>query len=441
MGIHVSANLKKSMAKHALRNTGWCTLLLAASRVMAGDVISGNVPSQPLTTPAAQDDLANSQMEVFVPSGAEGVKPLTDPFRYDNVVVRPHLDYQLQYGNGVQSAPGNPQASFIHTLAPGVRVDLGRFWSVDYTPTLRYYSNKDFKDEFDYTASLSGNTSYGDWIFGVTENISSSSAPLSETGTQTDQDSYDTVLTASYFFNDRLSTDLQVEQDLNYVTDPIGVSTNSASSTTLGTKQWSTLDWLNYTCWARLNVGIGAGAGYVESDTGINQIFEQVQARARWRATDKISFNLSGGFEDIQYTVAGFSDVLNPIFSATIQYQPVSVTQLSLTASRTISSSYYYILDQATENTQLSLDWSQQLLKKFTLDMTFSYVSEDYTTSIGKLSNNRSDTSYSFNAKLGHNFMRRGTWALTYQVTDSQSNQQGLGYNSTLYGFELTYRY
>jgi len=238
-----------------------------------------------------------------------------------------------------------------------------------------------------------------------------------------------------------LSTDLQAEQDLNYVTDPIGISTNSASSTTLGTKQWSTLDWLNYTCWARLNVGIGAGAGYVESDTGINQIFEQVQARARWRATDKISFNLSGGFEDIQYTVANFGDVLNPIFSATIQYQPVSVTQLSLTASRTISSSYYYILDQATENTQLSLDWSQQLLEKFTLDMTFSYVSEDYTTSVLGSSHTRSDTSYSFNAKLGRNFMRRGTWALTYQVTDSQSNQHGLGYNSTLYGFELTYRY
>ncbi len=433
------------MAKQALKNAGWCTLLLAAGRVMAGDVVNGNAPTQPLTTPAMQDDLANNQMEVFVPSGAEAGTPLTDPFRYDNFVVRPHFDYQLQYGNGIQSTPGNPQSGFIHTLAPGVKVDLGRYWSADFTPTLRYYSNKNFKDEFDYTGNLVGNTSYGDWIFGLSQSISSSSSPLSETGTQTDQQAYNTILTASYFFNDRLSTDLEAEQDLNYVTDPFGATTNNVNANSQGTKQWSSLDWLNYTFWARFNAGIGAGAGYVISDTGINQIFEQVQARARWRATDKISFNVSGGFEDRQYTVVGFADVMNPIFSASVQYQPVKVTEITLTASRTVSSSYYYIVDQATEDTRLSLDWSQELLKKFTLDMTFSYDNEAYTTSIGTpggtFANNRSDTSYSFNAKLSHNFLRRGTWALTYQVTDSQSNQQGLGYNSSLYGLELSYRY
>ena len=427
------------MAKHAFRNAGWCTLLLAASRVMGGDVINGNAPAPAFTTPAMQDDLTNSQMQVFIPSGAEGNGILTDPFRYDNIVARPHVDYQLQYGNGVQSTPGKQQNSFIHQLSPGARVDLGRYWSADFSPTLRYYSNSHFKDEFDYTASLTGNTSYGDWTFGLAQTVSSSSAPLAETGAQTDQEAYNTTLTSSYYFNDKMSTDLQVEQSLNYVTNPYGAATNSTS--TLGTREWSTMDWFNYTFWARFNAGIGAGGGYVDSDSGINQTFEQVQARARWRATDKISFQVSGGFEDLQYTVQGLSDVINPIFNASVQYQPFKVTQISLTASRTISSSYYYILAQNSETTSVSLDWNQRLLKEFTLDMTFGYNAEDYKTSILQYSINRTDTSYSFNARLSHNLMRRGTWALTYQVTDNQSNQQGFGYTSTLYGLELSYKY
>jgi len=433
-------NLNKRMAKQAFRNAGWCTLLFAASRVMAGqDVINGPAPTQPLTTPAMQEDLSTSQMEVFIPSGAEAQGNLPDPFKYDNIIVRPHIDYSLQYATGVQSTPGNPQGTIVNQLTPGVKVDLGKHWSVDYSPTLRYYSSRQLKDEFDYTASLIGNTSFGDWNFGVSQNVSSSSAPLTETGQQTDEEDYATTLTAGYIVNEKISLDTTLSQNLDYVTNPYGSTNNT--STAQGTRSWSVQESLNYQIWPRLVISLMPSGGYINADAVSDQTFENVQARLRWRATNKIRLDLSGGFADQQFLAKGYSDSLNPIFNASIQYQPFTDTEITLTASQSVSASSYYILAQSSENTTVSLDLNQRLLKKFTADLGFTYNSVAYTESIAQFSGNRTDNSYAFNARLSHPFSQRGTWSLTYQYTDNQSTTGGLGYNNTSVGFELNYTY
>lgn len=410
---------------------------------MAGlDVINGPAPTQPLTTPAMQEDLSTSQMEVFIPSGAEAMGNLPEPFKYDNIVVRPHIDYELEYATGVQSAPGNPQATIVNQLMPGVKVDLGSHWSVDYSPTLRYYSSSQLKDEFDYTASLIGNTTFGDWNFGVSQIATVSSSPLTETGTQTDEEDYTTVLVASYIFNESMSLDTTLSQNLDYVTDPFGIGTNSAAaSQSYGTRTWSIKESLNYEFWPRLTVSLEPSGGYIGSDAVANQTFEDVEARVRWRATDKISLDLSGGFDDQQYLAAGYSDSLNPVFSASIQYQPFQVTEITLMASRSVTASSYYVLAQNSENTLVSLDLNQRLLRKFAADLMFTYTAEDYTTSIGPGSANRSDDLYSFTARLSHPFARRGTWSLIYQYSENQSTVGGFGYNNTMVGAEVNYTY
>ena len=430
------------MAKQAFRNAGWCTLLFTAARVMAGqDVINGPAPTQPLTTPAMQEDLASGQMEVFVPSGAESKGNLPDPFKYDNIVFRPHVDYSLQYATGVQSAPGNAQGTVVNQLTPGMKVDLGKYWSIDYSPTLRYYSSSQLTDEFDYTASLVGNTSFGDWDFSLSQNASSSSAPLAETGTQTDEEDYTTSATATYLFNEAITLDTTVSQNLDYVTNPYGYTNSPTAQGSQATRTWTIQESLNYQVWPRLTFSLIPSGGYVNADAVANQTFEEVSGQIRWRATDKISLKLSGGFEDQQFLAQGYSDSLNPVFSASIQYQPFPVTEITLTASRTVNASSYYILAQNSEDTLVSLDLNQRLLKKFNADLTFTYTSEDYTVSLLNRSGNRTDNMYSFNARLSHPFCRRGTWSLIYQYSENQSTVGGLGYNNTMVGAELNYAY
>jgi len=47
------------------------------------------------------------------------------------------------------------------------------------------------------------------------------------------------------------------------------------------------------------------------------------------------------GVEDQQYLSGGAGDLVTPIFGATIQYQPFEQTKLSLSANRTVGTSYF----------------------------------------------------------------------------------------------------
>ena len=134
-------------------------------------------------------------------------------------------------------------------------------------------------------------------------------------------------------------------------------------------------------------------------------------------------------------------DSLNPIFGASIQYLPFKETQISLNASRTVSSSDYYLAAQESEGTIVSLNLDQRLLKKFHLGLGVGYSTTDYRTPAGLLAANRSDDTVSFNARLSHAFFKRGTWTLFYQYSDNRSSQSGYGFESNQVGFEVGYAY
>jgi uncharacterized protein (PEP-CTERM system associated) len=196
---------------------------------------------------------------------------------------------------------------------------------------------------------------------------------------------------------------------------------------------------LNYQFWPRFNAGIGAGGGYTIQDGSPDSINEQYQARVNWRATDKISFQLSGGLEDQQYLSGGASALLTPIFSGTIQYQPFKQTQLSLNASRSVSPSYFQ--NQDTETTSFSAGLSQRLLQKFNLGLSGGYAKTDYTAANTGIAAGSSYDTYSFSASLSHSLTKRGTISVNYSYSDNQSNAQGYSYTSNQIGFQIGYQF
>ena len=408
--------------------------LLAVHRVGGAPVIMGPPPVNS-TPPAAQEAAASSPMNVFIPFG--GNNNPTEPFRFGSVTFRPHLTYSFSYGTGIQSGNNGAQDTIIQQLSPGFTVDLGRQWSLDYTPTIIFYSSKQFQDGVNHAASLTGGISYEDWKFSLMQGFSSSDSPTTETGTQTGQQAYSTFLGANYAFSDKMSADFGVNQNFNFVQ---GFQDSYS---------WSTMEWVNYTFAPRLNAGLGAGAGYTtvenNSGTGVNNpdtVNEQLQARVNWRASDKISFQVSGGLEDQQYLAAGYGDSLNPVFSAAIQYQPFKVTQISLAASRTVGSSDYYIVAQSTETTSVSLNLNQRVLVKCNLNLGVGYTQTDFTEVLtGFGSGSRTDDTYSFHASFGRSFLKRGNWAITYQYLDNTSSIAGYGQQSNQIGFQIGYSY
>lgn len=393
------------------------------------------VPPPPtVTTPEAMQQ--TNEMQVFNPAEIGGASfPTERLFSIGPVTLHPHPLYRVLYGDGIQSSPGQQHTTVTHELSPGILLDIGSHLTVDYTPTLRWYSSSAFRDGVDHSASLNWGTAFEDWTFSASQTYSRSSTPLVETGAQTDQENYSTALNASYRFNSKISVDLGANQAFQFINS----STNIAQATE-NSLDWSTMDWLNYQFWPRLDVGIGAGFGYVNVENSPDERYEQLQARVNWRATDKVSFQVHAGGEDRQFLIGGSApSVLNPIFGATVQYQPFHQTRISLDAERAVSASYFQ--NQITETTSLTSTLDQRLFGKFYLDLTAGYTSTQYIAALLGLNLGRTDDYYSFNARFSGHFLKRGTFAFSYQYSDNSSTQRGYSFSSSQVGFEIGCRY
>ena len=252
------------------------------------------------------------------------------------------------------------------------------------------------------------------------------SDPLVETATQTSQATYTTAFNASCQINSKMTTDLGISQNI--------ISADQFNSS----REWATLDWLNYEFWPRLNAGVGAGFGYVNMETGPDMTYEQLQSRVNWRATDKISFQINAGGEDRQFLSGTNGDLLNFVFGAAIQYQPFEVTKISISADRTVSPSYF---GGATENTDFTGELNQRLLGKLYLDLQGGYHTIKYEASASSSSVNREDDLYSVSVQLSYPFAQRGTIAAFYQASSNSSTQPGFGYSSSQVGFQISYSY
>jgi len=375
--------------------------------------------------PPAMREFQTNEMDVFAPPElAAGAQPELPPFKYGPVDVRPHAFYQFLSGTGIPAAGSNHVSTVIQEISPGLLVNLGGHWAVDYTPTWSIYSNNKFKNNFDNNVILTGGTTYENWVLGLSQSYVSASSPMVETGTQTDTESWLTALKATYRFNSKMTADLAVNQNI--------VSAQDLNSY----DEWSTLDWLNYEFRPRLEAGLGAGFGYVNVSSGSDMTYEQLQGRVSWRATDKISFQVHGGLEVRQFLDGG--DLLNPVAGGLVQYQPFEFTKLSATVDHTVAASYFQ--NQVTESTDIVGGLNQRLLGKLYLDLAGGYHTIRYVAASGSATA-RTDDYYTFSTRLSCPFLKRGTVAVFYQYSDNSSTAPGFTFSSNQVGFEIGYRF
>jgi hypothetical protein len=370
----------------------------------------------------------------LAPASAVPLSPVTPLLRWGPLTLQTHLLYSLSYGNGLQASPGQSSSSLINEIEPGILFQWGSHWTLDYTPTLRFYSGSAFRDTFDNAVTLTGGTTYEDWSFGLSQSYASSSEPLIETAAQTDQQIFSTGLNATRQLGSQTSLELGASQNFRYLG-------NTFAGEQSDTRSWSTMDWLNYQFWPRFGAAIGGGFGYDNLAVGSDMTSEQLQSRITWKVVQKLSFVLSGGAEDRQFLAAGVPDLISPIFSFSAQYSPFEVTTLSLSASRTVSPSYFS--DQVSESTSISAGLHQRLLGKLSLDLSGGYGTSTYhASSTAPVAANVSnyDTT-SFSARLSIPVLKRGTVAAFYSVNYNSSGAATYNYTTTQVGLELSYRY
>jgi hypothetical protein len=138
-----------------------------------------------------------------------------------------------------------------------------------------------------------------------------------------------------------------------------------------------------------LVIGLGATGGVNSSDGSVSdETFEQMNVRANYIVSGKISLSLSAGLEFRQFGGGGNS--VSPVYEIAGTYRPFENTIITIAGSRrTVSSAS--LAGQDYTDTNISLTFSQRLFSRVNLSLGVGYQNLDYLSANNGASTARND--------------------------------------------------
>lgn len=380
-----------------------------------------------------------------------GEAPLAGPLdtmaRWGAVHLHPHASYQFMYSTGIHNQPGNEADTYTHTFSPGVALDLGPHVSLDYTPSIRIYSQKDFHNTVDQSVDMHAGYNVGDWTLGLSQSMLIADEPLIQTASQVEHSDYRTGLLASYAMNDKITLATTAGMDLSYAsgggTNIFVGGTNVAvfgAAPLTDSQDYNAAENFDYKFNDKLSGGLSASFGYTAQTGGFRSIQENFGAHVGWHPGTKLSATISGGFEHRNFLDSKTSSAWNPVYSASIDYHMFQQTRLSVYANRSTEASIFD--GQLSENTGVGVGLQQRLLGRMHLTLGFGYNQVDYqSTETTNLAKSRGDSSTSYTAGLTVPFLTRCSFATFYQYSQNNSSQKGFSYESSQVAATLSWSY
>ncbi len=128
---------------------------------------------------------------------------------------------------------------------------------------------------------------------------------------------------------------------------------------------------INYVYSPKLVIGLGATGGVNSSDGSTSdQTFEQMNVRANYIVSGKISLSISGGLEFRQF--GGGGDSISPVYEIAGSYRPFENMIITIAGSRRTDSSAS-LAGQDYSDTNISLTFSQRLFSRVNLGLGVGY--------------------------------------------------------------------
>jgi hypothetical protein len=356
--------------------------------------------------------------------------------------VHVRLGYSFLYATGLDFQPGEHSDTISHTISPGLTINLGTHWTLDYQAALSYYnSGSGFGDSTSHFVTLRWSTFYDDWDFGMSQSYSFTDTPLVETGTQTAQEGYVTALNVARQLGGNFSFAVGLNQSFRFADQFNDVET------------WSGNGSLNYTFSPKLRAGLSVGGGYDEVSVGSSITFESYQGVLMFHPGSKTTLNLSGGISVDSFGIAGAPSLVSPIFSATLAYQLLKGTSISLSAARSVSPSYFS--NQVDTVTTVGVALQQSLTPKLSLTLTGGYSTSSYdaiepgplpqfflgTATTAPLQVTREDNGTYIGGSLSYAFRPRLNGSVSYWYSRNSSSQGDFSYSSSQISAQLSYQY
>jgi hypothetical protein len=392
------------------------TLALAQTTVLA--------PLQPDLQPLPQATQQPSQSLITTNT------PSTLPtfLQWGPVTAHPRATYRFISTTGLLVSKGEAADTTIQTVAPGIMLELGAQWTLDYQSSWNYYSSRKFTDSIDHSVLLNGATVYDNWTLRFSQGFSHSAQTLIETGSQTKLDQYSTAFDALMRLGSHLALESSATQNLTYTTD------------LNDTKEWSLIEWLHFQYSQRLDTALGLGPGYIELNQGPDTTYSKFLGKIDWRPGTKLNLHFDAGLDHREVRSANAQYTNNPIANLSARYKIFEHTALKIGASRTIT--VPYSLNQAlVKNLSWDVSLDQRLLGRFNLTLSAGYTKSNYEQTTVAATEARDDINHWYDARLSTAVLQRGSISVFYRRSTNGSTLQGYGFSTDQTGLEFSYRY
>jgi hypothetical protein len=284
--------------------------------------------------------------------------------------VKPHLSISDYYDGNIFLKSGNEASDFITRVAPGFTMRLGdtdsMFYLVgDYTAGFNYYIEHPSESTVDEDGRIQAQWSMPRTTVGLTINASSDSGQDIDVTDRVRQELYFAGLTTHYDLSDKTSWDVSADY------------TRSDYNGFISSRQAEGQAFFNYQYSPKTQLGVGGGSGVLMVPGTPQQIFEDANLRATYRATGKLTVIAEGGLELRQFG-DGEGSTMTPVFIIEGAWAARPGTTLDLAARRQIFAS---ALLAGQDYTATSLDFTirQKVTDYVDVSLAAGYVNTDYS--------------------------------------------------------------
>ena len=375
----------------ALLTSGCLLLLAGALRAQEPEPIldrptrlSDPSPTLPMTAAPVLDTMT------LFPDAAENMslESAVDKHPWKFVL---HGSATATYDSNIFISHDNAQEDFIFTIAPGVAVGRGDFKNelanlgsyedrfnpdrsemvdatnyifVHYVPSVTLFADHSSEDSFDHDITLDGQYEWKRLTIGLKARFQTLNLPDVDLGERVERHLFTGALTSKYDYSAKTSFELNF---FNYIRDFAGDHVDTVEY------RWQA--WVNYQLRPKITLGVGFTYGRVDLSRGPDQSYEQVLARLRYRATEKIRFDLTAGGEIRD--ISGLTNRTNGIFSLGVSYAPFDGTTVFLQGyRRTVTSANSPPANYNVTGVEAQL--RQRFARRFYFVIAAGYQNVDY---------------------------------------------------------------
>lgn len=311
------------------------------------------------------------------------------------------------YDDNINLSNTNREGDFYTAIEPSVTVGFGdaltrlnNFISLSYQPSAFIFSSHSEDDAFQHDIQLEGRYRFPRLSLELLQEVElldgSDLGPILglhgtgaarrvnlDVGGRTGLSIYNTRIDANYSLTGK-----------TFLTGGLSYNVNDYSRL-IDSAIFSGNGYFNYTYSPKLAIGIGFVGGFdvVGSSTSSDQTFEQLNARASYELTGKVSATITAGVEFRQYGGSGGGNSVSPEFDAQLLYQPFNGTNISLALARQTRNSAA-LGGQDYYNTTVTIALQQRFFQRFFLGLVAGNESLTYFSAFSGISSTRDDNYY-----------------------------------------------